>query len=279
MAEQSLATLNDHTVCGNCFSGNCFVRRHKVNMMELDMNSSADFSESYDIFTSSDDYASRFDGEVGEWFLQVQEQTTLRMLRPYQNATILDVGGGHGQLTDALVRNGYRVTVLSSSEECKTRIQGFLDAGEIDFKVGNILDMPYPDQSFDIVICYRLTAHMTRWQEYLTELARVARKVVILDYPEIRSINYIAPYLYGLKKRLEPNTRRFHCFREGQLIQVFKEVGFRPSERFPQYLLPMMLHRRLKGAALSSAAEKFFRLTGLTGLLGSPVIMKVERRG
>ena len=241
------------------------------------MDSSTRFPETYDIFTSSDDYAGRFAGGVGEWMLRVQERATLRMLAPYPNASVLDVGGGHGQLTGALLRNGFRVTVFSSAEECKARIRSYVDDGRIAFRVGDILDMPYPDRAFDVVICYRMTAHVTRRREYLRELARVAEKAVILDYPEVRSINALAPYLYGIKKRLEPNTRRFQCFREGQLLEVFDEVGFRRADRYPQYFLPMMLHRRLNQPRLSSALERLFRLAGLTRLLGSPAIMKVER--
>lgn len=242
------------------------------------MNSSVDFSETYDIFTSSDDYASRFDGSVGQWMLQVQEQATLEMLDPYPNATVLDVGGGHGQLMDAYISHNHRVTVLSSSEECKARVRSHVDAGQADFRVGSFLDIPYPDQSFDVVVSYRLLAHMTRWQEFLGELARVARKAVLVDYPEIRSINYIAPPMYGLKKRLEPNTRKFQCFREKQLLRVFDTIGFKASERFPQFFIPMMLHRKLNRPGFSSAVENLFRMLGLTGMFGSPVIMKAERR-
>lgn len=207
--------------------------------------------------------------------LKVQEDAVLRMLAPYPNATVLDVGGGHGQLTPALVQNGCRVTVLASSEECKARITPWLD--QIAFDAGSLVNMPYSDQSFDVVICLRLMAHMTRWEEFVGELARVAREAVILDYPEVRSINYLAPRLFAVKKRLEPNTRRFQCFREGDLLGVFEEVGFRRDGRFPQYFLPMMLHRLLKLPRLSAAMEGLFRVVGLTSLLGSPVILKVER--
>ena len=241
------------------------------------MDPSSDFSETYDIFTSSNDYARRFEGSVGEWMLKVQEQATLRMLAPYPNATILDVGGGHGQLTGPLIRTGHRVTVFGSSEECKTRIRPWLDSCQGEFQVGSIMSMSYPDQSFDVVISYRLLAHLIRWQGFLRELARVARKAVIVDYPEVRSINSLAPWLYGLKKRLEPNTRRFQCLRESQLLEVFHEAGFHRADRFPQYFLPMMLHRALHQPRLSQALERFSRIIGLTGLLGSPVILKVER--
>lgn len=237
----------------------------------------AHFPETADIETSSDEYARRFDGRVGEWFLKIQEQATLEMLAPYPNATVLDVGGGHGQLTGGLVRNGYRVTVLSSSEECKSRIRPYLDAGHVDFQVGNILDMPYPDKAFNVVISYRLLPHVTHWQEFLTELARVAKKAIILDYPEVRSVNSAAPCLFFLKKQLEKNTREFTCYREEELLRFFNDLGFRKAGRYPEFFLPMMLHRKLKQRGISAAVEKFFRLTGLTGLFGSPVILKVVR--
>src|SRR5437867_1321195 len=106
------------------------------------------FPETPDIETSSEDYALRFSGKVGSWFLAVLEEATLRMLAPYPGAKILDVGGGHGQLTNALVRNGYQVTILGSSDSCKTRVQKLLEENRCEFKVGDILDIPYPNQSF-----------------------------------------------------------------------------------------------------------------------------------
>ena len=209
--------------------------------------------------------------------LGIQERAVLEMLAPYPNASVLDVGGGHGQLTEALLRNGHRVTVLSSSEECRARIRSFVDSGQIGFRVGNVLAMPYPDRAFDVVISLRLLAHVTRWPEFLEELARVANRAVIVDYPEVRSINYIGPTLFRLKKRLEGNTRRYICFKERELLRVFDQAGFQRSNCIKQYLLPMVLHRMLNAPRVSSAAEGFFRRIGLTGLFGSPVILKVCR--
>ena len=237
----------------------------------------SNFPETADIETSSNDYALRFSGEVGSWFLKVQEEATLRMLASYPNAKVLDVGGGHGQLTNALVRNGYQVTVLGSANICKTRIQSFVDKDLCSFKVGNILDLPYPNQAFDIVVSYRLLPHVTQWRQFLSELARVARQAVIVDYPAVKSVNYIAPYLFQVKKNLEGNTRPFTCFKESELLEVFKSHNFIRAERYPQFFLPMVLHRTGKSPALSSALERFWRLSGLTGLFGSPVILKVVR--
>src|SRR3989304_2809875 len=112
--------------------------------------SANNFPETPDIETSSDDYASRFAGPVGAWFLKVQEQATLKLLQPYAGAAVLDVGGGHGQVTRQLVEHDYRLTVLGSDEVCSARIQKYVDAGQCAFKVGNVLDLPYSDAGFAV---------------------------------------------------------------------------------------------------------------------------------
>ena len=236
------------------------------------------FPETADIETSSDDYASRFAGDIGAWLLKVQEQTTLRMLASHPQAKILEVGGGHGQLTGALIENGYQVTVLGSAEICKARIQKYLDANQCEFKVGNVLDLPYEDGAFDIVISYRFLAHVDNWEKFSSELGRVASKAVIVDYATLRSFNAIAPYLFKLKKGLEGNTRTFVTYVEKELMNYYQSIGLVKEKRYPQFLIPMVLHRALKSPGISSTLEGVLRLTGLTNIFGSPVITKFRKQ-
>ncbi|MER3445412.1 MAG: class I SAM-dependent methyltransferase [Candidatus Dadabacteria bacterium] len=241
--------------------------------MQLPIN----YTETADIETSSDDYAQRFSGEIGLWFLKVQEEVTLKMISPWPGATILDVGGGHGQLTGSLIDNGYRVSVLGSAEVCKKRIQEFIDRGLCEFTTGNIIELPYPDKAFDIVISFRLLPHVTKWKQLIRELTRVARRAVVVDYPSKQSINCISSPFFRLKKRLEGNTRPFTLFSESDLLEVLKLYGFVYAERYPEFFLPMVLHRVLKLPYFSSFAEKICRISGLTQIFGSPVVLKVIR--
>jgi hypothetical protein len=96
-----------------------------------------------------------------------------------------------------------------------------------------------------------------------------------VDYPAVRSINYVAPILFQWKKRLEGNTRSFTCFKEFELLREFKSSEFIYAERFPEFFLPMVFHRLLKMPKLSSVMEKMVRLFGLTSAFGSPVILKL----
>lgn len=235
------------------------------------------FPETADIETSSDDYATRFAGDVGAWFLQVQEQATLRMLAAYPGARVLDVGGGHGQIAGALARQGYDVTVTGSDPVCSARIQPLVDEGQVRFEVANVLDLPYPDRAFDVAISYRLLPHVEQWQVFLAELTRVAGQAVVVDYPEVRSANAIAPLLFPLKKQLEGNTRTYTTFRRRELLDAFAEHGFREEARYPEFFFPMVVHRKLEKPGFSAALENASRTVGLTGWLGSPVILKLVR--
>jgi ubiquinone/menaquinone biosynthesis C-methylase UbiE len=236
------------------------------------------FPETADIETASENYASRFSGAIGAWLLQVQEKATLEMLATDPSITrILDVGGGHGQLTKPLIDQGYQVEVLGSDTSCQQRIKPYLDQDLCSFQVANVLALPYPDEAFDVVISYRFLAHVTQWETFLSELTRVAKTAVIIDYPTKRSLNAIAPYLFQFKKGIEGNTRPFTSYRESEILNYFQSLGLQLTERYPQFFIPMVVHRTLKSPRVSSVLENSIRLSGLTSLLGSPVIAKFSK--
>ncbi len=242
-------------------------------------NDDQSYPETADIETSTDEYAGRFAGTCGEWMLSVQEKITLEQLSRQRGLkSVLDVGGGHGQLAHPLVRDGFDVTVLGSHPSCAHRIQSLIDAGRCRFDVGNVIKLPYPDQSFDAVISFRLVTHCERWPELLAELCRVARHTVTIDYPTSASLNAIAPLFFKAKKNFEKNTRTWTLFKHAQLTGAFGEHGFHQVSRTGQFFFPMVVHRMLKSRGLSAMMEGITRSIGLNYLLGSPVIATFVRR-
>lgn len=236
------------------------------------------FPETADIETASDDYAGRFAGAVGAWMLKIQEVAVLDLLQDHPGAAILDVGGGHGQLAVPLCREQYQVTVVGSAEVCRRRLAALVDAGQCRFQVADVLKLPFADQSFDTVLCFRLMTHCARWEELIGELCRVAARAVIVDYPTSQSLNCVAPRLFGAKKKLEGNTRAFRLFRHEEIVGAFARHSFVPGRRSGQFCLPMVLHRRLKCRPLSAALEGLLRQAGLVRRWGSPVILELRRR-
>jgi SAM-dependent methyltransferase len=237
-----------------------------------------DLREDADIVTSSEDYARRFAGSVGRWFLETQTRFTLELLRPLPaGASVLDVGGGHAQIAPALSDAGYDVTVVGSDPLCGARLKPWIASGRCRFEVADLRSLPYPEGTFDAVVCFRLLPHSVSWQHLIGELCRVARRSVLLDYPSSRSVNILSERLFALKKGIEANTRPFMLFAPRQIQTAFADSGFGVAAARAQFLVPMALHRLGNQATLSRAMELPGRLLGLTRRFGSPILVRADR--
>lgn len=235
--------------------------------------------EDADVETSSEGYARRFAGPVGRFFLERQAEATLALLRPFPGASVLDVGGGHGQVTGPLVDAGYDVTVLGSDASCEARVREWTGPGPARFVSSDLLAPSLPERSFDVALSYRLLPHVARWPDLVAGLCRLARRAVVVDYPTRRSVNAVADLFFGLKKGVEGNTRPFTVFSDAEVEQAFAAHGFAPTGRRPQFFFPMALHRGLHSAGLARGLEGTATALGLVRALGSPVILRLERRG
>lgn len=232
-----------------------------------------EWEESPDIHSSSTEYAARFAGPVGKWMLEKQTHSILRMLNGFDINSVLDIGGGHGQVCPALVERGYDVTVLGSSPHYPKFIAPFVETGTAKYEVGTLTALPYEDKSYDAVICIRQLCHLRDWENLIQEASRVARSVVILDFPPRKSFNILYLLFFPIKKWFEGNTRRYRTFDRKDISGVFQKAGRTQYMAEPQFFFPMVFHRACNSLPLSRFFENVCYRLGLTTLLGSPVII------
>lgn len=239
---------------------------------------SSQFTETADIETASDDYASRFAGPVGRYFLDVQARLTLDLLRDLPGASILDVGGGHGQLTMPLAEAGFKLTVTGSGDICRVRLDKYCDKERFTYLTCDSLNLPFADNHFDVVMAFRLLPHADQWQSLIREMCRVAGKAVIFDYPDRRSANILYDLLFDLKKNMEGNTRTYTLFSRREIAAELTANGFTAPAFKPEFFMPMVIHRKMKSPKISGMLETCFRVTGLTFLFGSPIIVRSDMK-
>lgn len=238
---------------------------------------SAVVRETPDIETASESYARRFAGAAGRYLLAEQEAAIRGVLGDWRGGTVLDVGGGHGQLTPLLRSLTPDVVVFGSDERGLARVRR--DFPDCATAAGDLLALPFAPRSFDVVVAVRLLPHVRNWQRLLAELCRVARSTVVVDYPRTTGFNRLTPILFPLKKRLEGNTRHYRNFRDAELDEVLRGCGFEASRRRAQFLLPMVMHRRINGFAPLRALEHAAKVLRITDAYGSPVVLRADRRG
>lgn len=118
-----------------------------------------------------------------------------RILRVENPGSVLDVGCGPGVEYEGIVRAGLSVRYTGvdvTSQMIDVAKSKFPDAKWI---VGDIYDLPFPDRSFELVMCRAVLEHLPDYTGALKELNRVARRLVLIT-------------LYR-KLTLEPSTIRF----------------------------------------------------------------------
>lgn len=112
-----------------------------------------------------------------------------RAVRRSGARTLLDVGSGLGDVAEAIARDAARagaplhVTCLDRSEQMVALArQRFGRSGRLTFVVGDARALPFPDGSFDAVVCALALHHFEPddARMMLRELRRVARRTPIV---------------------------------------------------------------------------------------------------
>ena len=235
-----------------------------------------------DLETSSDLYATRFQGQSGQFLLERQNQILYNLLTKYPTGSlrILDVGGGHAQLTRTMLDLGHQVCVHGSQPDCRQRLEKLnLLNGKVSFVLSPFSDLAteLPVGQFDVVTAIRLMAHIEDWKGFLGQLATLARREIIIYFASRYSINLLSTALYPIKKFVEKTTRPFYTQKLSQVVNQFNELGFTVKAVHKQFALPLALHRALDNSSTSNKLENICCALGLSSALGSPVILSAIR--
>jgi len=126
------------------------------------------------------------------------------------NKNVLDVGCGTGYLLNEIASQNPDVqchgadfilrTNMTTTQEKSLRLFAM---HEVDIT----RSMPFPDHSFDMVLCTQTLEHLRNPQEVLKELIRVTKRRLIIVVPRQREYLYTIdnhvnffPYMYSFKR-------------------------------------------------------------------------------
>lgn len=240
-----------------------------------------------DVASSSDRYADRFSGEVGKFLLSVQRESVEYLLKDIQQSPpderalkVLDLGGGHCQLTELYLEKGFDITIQGSDERSFERAKrlGYSSNPKVNFVISPLEDLVFKDNEFDLVSGFRLMAHVRDWNHFLSEMMRVSSRGIIFDYAKLYTFNIFNALLFPVKKLIEGNTRPFHCQKEEDILLALKTLGAVEINSKDQFIFPMGIHRLLNRPGLSRYLETLLGETPLKFLKTPGVIYSQKER-
>lgn len=223
--------------------------------------------------------AARFGGPIGELLADTQARILTAFAAPAAGDAVLDVGTGTGRAALVLASAGARVTAIDASEQMLrvARERAAAQSLQVTFAPGDAHALPFPDRSFDVVVCLRVLMHAPEWRRALAELCRVARRSVILDYPALSSAASLESAARRLAARCGARVEAYRVFGDAALRRELARHGFEVRRVHRQFVLPIALHKRLGSRAATETIERSLASLGLLRLLGSPVTLLAER--
>ena len=175
------------------------------------------------------------------------------------NLAVLEVGSGGGLLAEEFARMGCEVTGVDPSagsvDAARTHAHG---AGlDIRYVVARGEELPFPDASFDLVLCCDVLEHVDDVERVLAEAARVLRPGGAYLYDTLNRTLLSRLLVIGviqewrLTRFMDRGLHDWHMFiRPRELREALRrhglggggQAGMRPAARPPALLLTMWRH-------------------------------------
>jgi ubiquinone/menaquinone biosynthesis C-methylase UbiE len=148
-----------------------------------------------------------------------EQDKLLPLLGNLKNKQILDVGAGTGRLTLKLVKAGGETTALDTSAEMLKVLQN--KNKKIKIVVGDAEDLPFPNNTFDLVTAAFLVVHLKDPSIFFQEAYRVLKDDGLLV---ITNINQKEPPEVKTNRGVIKIESFYH--RPERIVEKLEELAF-----------------------------------------------------
>lgn len=170
----------------------------------------------------------KWTGERLETF--ITNETMLEHLHRYaitfnfiKEKKILDIACGEGYGCFLMSKTASHVTGIDINDETINKAKEKYNTNNIEFRQGDILQIPFADQSFDIITCFETLEHVEEHDIVLSELKRVLKRSGLLFISTPEKSNYRDKRRYN--NPFHKKELYIHEFKE-LLNQQFKFASF-----------------------------------------------------
>jgi len=200
--------------------------------------------EKWDIYYTKKSPIVKFIEFVNEiYFSKIFELSFRSIVKSLNRKKILEAACGSGIMSSRIAKQGAAVTLLDISVNALNIAKyNFNKAGvSAEFIRGDILNMPFKNETYDIVWNQGVLEHFDNPEKVLKEMGRVTKKggFIIAYVPAFFSpLHFIYLFLNLIKhKELWPFDEQIF-FKKSQLKSAFEKAGFK---NIKIYRLPLSI--------------------------------------
>lgn len=167
-------------------------------------------------------------GRLYNFLINYKFQTALEVL-PFsiKGLSVLDICCGSGMISEYYAKKGTKVTGTDLSFECieRAKIRSQKYGFSAKFQVADSKNLPFPDNSFDIVSVHDGLHHLNNPEKAVKEMARLAKKGVVIIEPAKALLTELS-ILLGVSLKYE-GADFVYRFKKDELTSWLKEFGIK----------------------------------------------------
>ena len=180
---------------------------------------------------------------------------------------LLDAGCGTGWFSKGAAERGAQVTSMDLGENLLAEVKKKCDTERV---VGSILEMPFPDNHFDIVVSSEVIEHTPEPEKAIKEIFRVLKPggIMVLSTPNrfwIFSLRIAELFKLRPYQGLENWTSWF------RMKQYVKKAGFQIIKMKGVHLFPFVV------SALNGVLDFFHRFSTFLGPVMVNIVVKAKK--
>jgi len=124
----------------------------------------------------------------------------IKLLKPMRGKTILELGCGRGDFSVWMAKQGAKVTAIDLGQDliAAARVLCKLNQVDCEFRVQNIIDLPFDSDTFDLVIGISILHHLseTDVSKALRQSRRVLKDSGIVRVLASNSVKFQGIFVY-----------------------------------------------------------------------------------
>ncbi|MGB0715565.1 MAG: class I SAM-dependent methyltransferase [Phycisphaerae bacterium] len=146
---------------------------------------------------------------------------------------VLDAGCGHGEYCAYAAESGARVSAFDYSDEMVDYTRALMRSRNLPvdtLETGSVLDIDYPDNHFDSVICLSVLDHIADRERGFAELSRVLKPGghLYIDVPNRYAYHWRTCFAVMRLLDMYP-AGKIHFFSPQELTRMLKAAGCQPE--------------------------------------------------
>lgn len=178
-----------------------------------------------------------------QYDVRIRAETVRSLAEGLQYQRVLDIGCGDGSISLPLLGPGKRFTLLDLSENMLSAARASVPrqlAGNVEILNQDFMTAPLCPESFDLIICLGVMAHMVAPEEFVARIATLLKPggSLILEFTDAFSLaGRISRFLRTLREFIAPARYPVNLFSYAQASQLVSRHRLRLISQF-RYGLP-----------------------------------------